>query len=131
MRKIILPKRPYKNFDDYIRQKQEKSYKYRSYKEIVYVCTMCNGSGRIVDQNCPFANDPIEGNKMATRITCPECNGSGISSKEISKAKYKVIIDRWKKQYTERKTEKDLQQNALKKLKKVLNKEEIEILGLY
>ena len=38
-----------------------------------YPCFKCEGSGRIYDPGDPAC--PIEGNKLRSRIKCPECEG--------------------------------------------------------
>lgn len=63
-------------------------------------CGDCGGRGkyyRIED------NDPVEGYKMAEKVTCKRCNGFGLETTEYTKKSYEDSINMWRKNIEETK----------------------------
>ena len=83
------PKRPYKNFTEYCLIIRKRFY--HADKDNLFPCLECEGTGKIRDPN--FERDVIEGYKMAGRVTCPSCKGTGIYTKEYYRLIYNRIIN--------------------------------------
>lgn len=117
-----LPKRPYANFEDYVLRGL------RGTKDNVYRCTYCRGSGRVI---APYeVPSPVEGYKMADRIKCQTCAGTGGVSRDLAMLWYRQKIREWKEWYAKAREERDLELAALKKARKHLTKAELNILGI-
>lgn len=85
-------------------------YRFDPYKNTVE-CQWCHGSGRIV--HLDKRPDPVEGYKMADRITCPTCGGDGrrpVSDAREEYKKYQTLVKKQQGQYDE---EKEIAQQAL------------------
>ena len=121
LEKIVLPKKPYKNFFDFV----QKATIYCK-KDVVWPCFCCRGWGEIYDPN---DRDPIEGYKLACKIPCPveTCRGGCITEKEYRK-RYREIIREWGDKFDNAKRKLTLQKSLINKICKVLTKEEMDLL---
>jgi len=86
-------------------------------------CPKCNVSGRIIDPNAQC--DPAEGYKMADRVTCPACEGTGRWTKKKFHAWYKK---NYSDKYQEEMKQWHKKQALLKNIKNKLAQIEIEVL---
>lgn len=100
-----LPKKPYKNLNDFI-NKWNKTYEWKwrnRWDEIPVgrlICRQCGGAGehyRLED------NDPIEGYKMAEKVSCEKCHGIGLEYKENTNKFYEAEISEWRQELEETK----------------------------
>lgn len=115
-------KRALKNFSAFLNECRQSVFFYGTEN---YKCDHCNGSGRVVS---PYAfNDPVEGYKMADRVDCHKCNGTGESDEKI----WKEIYKKQRASYLEVKKEKALRDKIRKEALKKLTPEEIKALNIY
>ena len=81
-----------------------------------FKCVECNGwKTKLADD--AFC-DPVEGYKFANKVTCPTCNGTGLSSEKDWKNVFKILQTNYKAQMKEEKETEKLKKSALKKLTK-------------
>lgn len=87
-------------------------------------CQKCEGAGRLIadGEQC----DPVEGYKMAQRVKCQICNGTGVASIVQAKDSYLSIIERWQDQILQWE---EARKRLLPTLKK-LNRKDFKNLGL-
>lgn len=89
-----------------------------------FICRQCGGNGQVVaDYEKP---DPVEGYKMADRVTCPSCGGTRYTTEKDYRAFFKKEQAEFRKREKEDKERKKLRIQALKKL----TKEERDSLGV-
>lgn len=83
--------KPQKPFVSFAAFKQNIRFGYGQHKSKLR-CQKCNGDGKIIhpDAKC----DPVEGYKMAERIACQFCHGTGIASEIQAKDSYLEMLDR-------------------------------------
>lgn len=90
-----------------------------------YKCNYCDGMGRVVS---PWAyNDPVEGYKMADRVACQFCNGTGESDEKT----WREIFKKEKNSFLEIKKERTAKEKIRKEALKKLTPEEIKALNIY
>lgn len=97
----------------------------RILKDGKFVCMECDGYGRVVPNDA--FNDPVEGYKMAERVTCPSCGGLKYTFEKTYRDYFKKTQAEYRKQEKERIRIKKIRSQALKKL----TKEEREALDIY
>ena len=100
------------------------SRKPRICKDGKWQCYLCEGSGRIIHPD--EVPDPCEGYKMARRINCTQCNGSGDSNEKYWRNYFKEEKKRYLEKQQEEKSIEETRKTALKKL----TDEEKRALGL-
>jgi hypothetical protein len=109
-----------KSFNTFLLFKKDTIYKNNN-----YICLECDGKKRVIaDYEHP---DPAEGYKMADRVTCSKCSGTGTATEK----QWREYFKQEQKKFRDRKKE-DKEINRLKKqaLSK-LTKEEREVLGYF
>ena len=90
-----------------------------------FICRQCGGNGKVIaDYEHP---DPVEGYKMADRVTCPSCGGTRYTTEEDYRAFFKAEQAKYREQEKETKRINALRKQALKKL----TKEERDALGVH
>ena len=89
-----------------------------------FICRECHGQGRVVaDYERP---DPVEGYKMADRVTCPSCGGSRYTTEKDYREFFKSVQAKFRERQQEERRRDTVRKQALKKL----TKEEREVLGV-
>jgi hypothetical protein len=83
------PVRPYSSFDDFCHKKRRFSY-----GKHPYYCFHCGGSGIVIAPN--ERPDPVEGYKMADRVPCLVCRGTGQVDKKAWQSVYREEMARWR-----------------------------------
>jgi hypothetical protein len=79
-----------------------------------FPCLECEGRSRIYDpQDEP---DPIEGNKLRSRIKCPACKGTGEGSYNEVKAAYEATVAGYRESLAKWEHEESLRRSGLAKL---------------
>lgn len=124
MKRADRPKREYRSFDAYVQAQRQR----HSRGNLRYPCLRCDASGRII---APYERpDPVEGWKMADRITCPGCGGT----KEGTRDQYKAAYQKMTIKYWEQVKEWDLlfqaYTSAVRKVKLYLTHEEARAIGI-
>lgn len=94
-------------------------------KKKKFKCNHCHGSGSVRDPNA--YNDPVEGYKMADRVDCYHCRGTGESDEKTWKAIYKEEKTKFALKLKNKRETEALRKSALKKL----TPEEKRALNLY
>ena len=90
-----------------------------------FICRECGGSGRVIaDYERP---DPVEGYKMADRVTCPSCGGTKYTTEKDYRDFFKAEQAEYRKPEKEDKRINALRKQALKKL----TREERDALGVH
>ena len=117
-----LPKRPYKNFDDFYKKNI-----LGCNKDVEWPCFLCDGYKKIHHWE---DRDPYEGYKMAPLYTCHQCNGTGQTTKQQWKDQYKSEIDQWKQRYALAKQKRDLQSQLITLAKQHFTKQQLQLIGL-
>lgn len=112
--------RALKSFKSFLLEGKSQIFNWRTG---AYMCRHCDGAGNVIS---PFAyNDPVEGYKMADRVVCQHCFGTGISDEKSWKAFYKEEKSRNDERLKAKLELDNVRKNALKKLtdaeKKALN----------
>ena len=114
MNTIAKPKKIYKNFQDF----------FEKCLHGVLRCPYCLGWKKVVAPGEQL--DPVEGYKLANRIPCPTCKGTGRVPLKVAKEEYQL----WLSSYKEEKKKWLAQQIMINHIKSKLNKRQIEFLGL-
>jgi Zn finger protein HypA/HybF involved in hydrogenase expression len=97
----------------------------RQIKDGKYLCRQCDGSGRVIaDYERP---DPVEGYKMADRVTCPSCGGKKFTTEKDYRDYFKIKQAEYRLEQREQRYRDKVRRQALKKL----TKEERNILGVH
>lgn len=91
-----LPKRPFSSYNDFVKMYNlvNANFDRRHEKQNRIVCGDCRGAGK---HYRPEDYDPYEGYKLASKIFCEMCNGSGLQTIETSKQRYENAINKWKR----------------------------------
>jgi hypothetical protein len=88
------PRRPFKNFEEFIDYRKKVSK-----KGIEFPCIVCGGNGR---HNCREEHyDIIEGYKLAPFVECRTCEGTGLTTRSILHKVYKLEIKAWRSRIQE------------------------------
>ena len=119
----ITPK-PYKSFSDFVVRHNAKNV-YNKRPDVKIACPNCGGYGRVYN---PKDRDPIEGYKLADRVICNECLGSGEWNRDEAKKSYTNAITAWKKLHEEEVQYRRRQLMVLKKLRNTFSVTERRIL---
>lgn len=113
------PKKPYKNYQEYL----AKNYAVNRNGE--FKCRPCDGRGKIIHPD--EKPDVIEGYKLARRIPCQICDGTGIAISDDSyRRSYKERLAEWRKDKENWDRQSILRRSGLAKL----TEEEIEALSI-
>jgi DnaJ-class molecular chaperone len=89
-----------------------------------FICRECNGRGQVVaDYERP---DPVEGYKMADRVTCPSCGGAKYTTEKDYREFFKIQQAKFREEQREERLRASIRKQALIKL----TKEEREVLGV-
>lgn len=118
-----LPKRPWKNFEDYLKNLDRAHHG----RNVMYPCMYCNGFGKVRRME---DRDPIEGFKLAPWYKCTPCDGTGNSSRMEHEIRYKNLILKWKEKYADAKAQRDAEKSALKRIKQRTSKRDRKILQI-
>lgn len=89
-----------------------------------YICPCCHGTKRVIAPDA--INDPVEGYKMAERVMCPICLGTGI----VEQTAWKNIYRERKKEFKEKKARIKERKRLIKNIQAKLTKEEIKFIDL-
>lgn len=123
---IEKPKRHWKNV---IEAKKSIGWRVYDNKKLAdpswWPCLECGGCGWVYDPHDP--PDPVEGNKMRSKIKCSKCEGSGQGQrKELMKA--------YREQREEDNAEMDRYKKSIKRLKillKRISENDLDLLSRY
>ena len=116
-------------WDDNHRKRSMKSFTSFCYEQKYikhgdkFICRECNGRGQVVaDYEQP---NPVEGYKMADRVTCPSCGGAKYTTEKDYRDYFKILQAKFREEQREERLLATIRKQALKKL----TKEEREVLG--
>jgi len=79
-----------------------------------YPCLGCHGGGRVVADG--EQADPVEGYKMARRVDCPTCKGTGYGTRKAFMAYYGERAREWEKERKDKLRGVELAAKALSRL---------------
>lgn len=108
-----VPAKPYANLEDLRRKEGWKAGK-KLEDTTFWPCLSCGGTGQVYDPNDPY--DLIEGNKMRSRITCPQCQGSGATTRKNYVALYQHFTAQYRENLAAHRRTIDVLKAALEKL---------------
>lgn len=95
------------------------------YKDNKWLCPHCDGHKRVI---APYERpDPVEGYKMADRIPCPDCGGSGETTEKV----WREIFKEQKELFVKQKKEKQAKEALIKQALAKLTVSEQKALGVY
>lgn len=83
------PKKPYKNFGEFVYKITRSSKRTKPYP-----CLNCSGYGRVRDPDAYC--DPVEGYKLAGTVSCQVCGKTGEGTEESYKKLYKGKLKEWR-----------------------------------
>lgn len=86
-----------------------------------FPCLNCRGTGRVYDTR---DYDIIEGYKLASKVTCHCCGGTGNSTRKH----YSFLLEEYRSLYKEQLEKFNFLKNVLKKLSNSFSEEEIKVL---
>lgn len=90
-------------------------------------CPTCNGHGRKYDPDDP--RDPVEGDKLRSRIVCKNCRGSGFSDQQVDYQHYSKFLNQQWGKHEIASAKYKLLLALCEKLQRHLTGEEITLLG--
>lgn len=100
--------RAYKSFTTFLYEQP------RIYRNNNFVCLTCDGAKKVIaDYERP---DPVEGYKMADRVPCLKCNGTGLATEKQWREYFKIHQAEFRARKTEEKRISKLKKQAIKKL---------------
>lgn len=120
--RVEAPAPAFKDVDD-----AKKGLGIMSFKEYgpgSFPCLECSGRGRIVHPDEQL--DPIEGYKLAKRINCPSCGGTGYGTKKKFMACYNSLTKRYREELDKSKRMTELTKRVFSTM---TEKEAVELLG--
>lgn len=106
-----LPKRPFKNLDEFIGCKRNKYNRANRTRD--YPCLVCEGFGKVRDES---EYDSYEGYKLANWYICSACYGTGETARHHYQAAYASEIAAWKRNYDKIKLRRNTYLRAARKL---------------
>jgi hypothetical protein len=86
----------------------------RVFRDGHFMCLCCDGSKRVIAVY--EQPDPVEGYKMADRVTCPKCGGTGYATEKEWREYFKAEQKNHREQQKETKRINALKKQGLKKL---------------